>query len=139
MIEVSVGALVRDGRVLLAHRSPHKHAYPDTWDLPGGVVEPGESPVAGLVRELREELGVEVAAVSVEPLCEVTVSPAGEPVLLRAWLVREWHGEPVNLAPDEHDDLAWYGLDELPPMGHHAVRDALAAGPGQPNGGSRRS
>lgn len=139
MIEVSVGALVRDGRVLLAHRSPLKRAYPGAWDLPGGVVEPDESPLAGLVRELCEELGVEVASASAEPLCEITVSPAGEPVLLRAWLVREWRGAPVNLAPDEHDDLGWFDLDDLPPVAHPQVVGELVSVLGQPNGGPRRS
>jgi 8-oxo-dGTP pyrophosphatase MutT (NUDIX family) len=40
--EVVVGALVRDGRVLLVHRRPTKQVNPDAWDLPGGVVEAGE-------------------------------------------------------------------------------------------------
>jgi hypothetical protein len=44
MHKVVVGALVREGRVLLVHRSPNKHAYPDVWDLPGGLIEAGESP-----------------------------------------------------------------------------------------------
>ena len=46
MLRVVVGALVRDGRVLLGQRSPSKRAYPDVWDLPGGVVEDGESETA---------------------------------------------------------------------------------------------
>ena len=58
MVEVVVGALVRDGRVLLGHRRPDKRAYPDVWDLPGGVMEDGESELDALARELREELGV---------------------------------------------------------------------------------
>ncbi|MDZ5662409.1 NUDIX domain-containing protein [Nocardioides sp. S-58] len=43
MVEVVVGALLLEGRVLLAHRRPDKHAYPGVWDLPGGVVEDGET------------------------------------------------------------------------------------------------
>ena len=66
MVTVVVGALVRGGRVLLAHRRPDKHAYPDTWDLPGGVMEDGESEHEALVRELREELGSR--STSVRPL-----------------------------------------------------------------------
>ena len=81
MIGVVVGALVRDGRVLLAHRRPDKRAYPDVWDLPGGVMEDGES-----------ELG------TASHLCRVTGG---------------------------HDDLAWFGLDELPPPAHVGVRAAL--------------
>lgn len=120
-----VGALVRDGRVLLVHRRPDKHAYPDVWDLAGGVMETGESELGALTRELREELGVEIAMESASHLCRVSAGPADQPALLSAWLVREWVGTPTNVAPEEHDDLGWFGLDELPPPAHAVVRTAL--------------
>jgi 8-oxo-dGTP diphosphatase len=56
---VAAGILVRGGRVLLARRPEGKHLA-GLWEFPGGKVEPGESPDAALVRELREELGVEL-------------------------------------------------------------------------------
>ncbi|OYN98759.1 hypothetical protein CGZ95_11820 [Enemella evansiae] len=43
-VPIAVAALVRDGRVLLAHRHPERRWYPDCWDLVGGHVEPGETP-----------------------------------------------------------------------------------------------
>jgi 8-oxo-dGTP pyrophosphatase MutT (NUDIX family) len=122
VVEVVVGALVREGRVLLGHRSPDKQAFPDVWDLPGGVIEAGESELDALVRELHEELGVEIAPDSALRLCQVTVGPAPEPALLSAWLVRDWHGTPANTAPEEHVDIAWFGIDELPPLSHALVR-----------------
>jgi len=125
MLRVVVGALVRDDRVLLGHRSPSKRAYPDVWDLPGGVVEDGESETEALTRELHEELGVRIATGSTCHLCRVVAGPAGEPVLLSAWLVTSWQGTPANLAPDEHLDIAWFGLTELPPLAHHLVRESL--------------
>ena len=96
--------LIRDGQVLLVHRSPDRDVYPDVWDFPGGHVEPGESGPVALVRELAEELGV------------VVPEPAGEPELileeadyrLRVWVIREWRGEAHNAQPEEHDDLAWF-------------------------------
>ena len=127
MHEVVVGALVRGGRVLLAHRSPDKRAYPDVWELPGGVVEAGESELDALTRELSEELGVRIATDSASHLCRLTVGPAEEPALLSAWLVRDWQGTPANLAPEEHVDIRWFGLDELPPPAHVPVRTALLA------------
>ena len=126
MHEVVVGALVRGGRVLLARRTLDKRAYPGAWDLPGGHVEPGESEPAALARELREELGVDVVPGTASPLCRLAVVPAGEAVVLSAWLVRDWRGTPSNAAPEEHDDIAWFGPDDLPPLAHDLVRSALA-------------
>jgi 8-oxo-dGTP pyrophosphatase MutT (NUDIX family) len=122
---VVVGALVRDGRVLLVHRTPSKRARPDVWDLPGGAIEAGESELGALARELHEELGVEVSTRSVSHLGRVTAGPAEEPALLSAWLVLEWQGTPANVAPEEHDQIGWFGLAELPPPPHVVVRTAL--------------
>lgn len=125
MHKVVVGALVREGRVLLVHRRPSKRAYPDMWDLPGGVLEADEAELGALTRELHEELGVRVATDSTSHLCRVTAGPAEEPAILSAWLVREWQGTPANTAPEEHDDIGWFGLEELLPPAHEHVRKAL--------------
>ena len=127
VVEVVVGALIREGRVLLGHRSPHQVAYPDVWDLPGGVVEAGESALGALTRELQEELGVTVVTTSASPLCRLTAGLAEQPVRLSAWLVQDWDGTPANVAPDEHDDIGWFGLDDLPLLAHDVVRSALVA------------
>lgn len=125
MLRVVVGALVKDGRVLLGHRRPDKQARPGLWDLPGGVVETGESELGALARELHEELGVRVSTDSASLLARVHAGPADEPALLSAWIVGHWRGTPANLAPDEHDEIAWFRLAELPPAPHVVVRSAL--------------
>ena len=125
MHKVVLGALVRDGRVLLAHRRASKRAYPGVWDLPGGVVEAGESELGALTRELHEELGVQIDTSSTARLCRLTAGPAEEQALLSAWLVLDWQGTPANVAPEEHDDIGWFGLDELPPPVHPPVGRAL--------------
>lgn len=128
MHRVVVAALVRDGRVLLVHRSPSREAYPGVWDLPGGHIEAGESELAALARELHEELGVDVVPSSAVHLCRWDAGHQ-EPVHLSAWLVGDWEGTPVNAAPDEHDDLRWFGPEALPPLAHEqlgaALRDAM--------------
>lgn len=108
MITIAVAALVRDGLVLLVHRHPSRRAYPDCWDLVGGHVEPGEQPHQAIARECLEELGVHVHAPLPIPM---TIS---DPNLnLHAFLVTRWEAEPVNAAPEEHDDLRWFRPDEL--------------------------
>src|SRR5437667_5880286 len=68
IILVSAVALVdADGRVLLAERPPGK-SMAGLWEFPGGKVDPGETPEAALIRELAEELGIDVAASCLAPL-----------------------------------------------------------------------
>jgi 8-oxo-dGTP diphosphatase len=59
--KIVTAALVREGRVLLVHRSPTRRAYPDVWDLPGGHIEAGETELAALAREMHEERSVQIA------------------------------------------------------------------------------
>ena len=121
---VVCAALVRDGRVLLGHRSPGRRWYPDVWDLPGGHVDDGETPAAALVREVREELGVRIEASSGPPDAVLTA----DGLHLLAWVIRTWDGEVVNAAAEEHDELRWVdaaGLDALP-LAHPGYRDLLA-------------
>jgi len=107
--QIVAAVVVRDDRVLLCHRSADHRWYPDVWDLAGGHVDAGETPASALVRELREELGV-VIEEPVEPELARIVTDGFD---LRIWLVRQWTGEPTNTAPDEHDDVAWFGTAEL--------------------------
>lgn len=104
---VAFCALVRDGRALLVHRNPDREWYPDVWDLPGGHIEPGESPEETTRRELAEEVGVLVG--DLEPVPVPVDVPGAE---THAFVARTWSGEPANLAPDEHDALGWFDAAE---------------------------
>jgi 8-oxo-dGTP pyrophosphatase MutT (NUDIX family) len=105
-----VTALLRDGdRILLCHRSPRRRWYPDVWDLPGGHVEAGELPGVALARELREELGIDIAAPSGPPVQEVHA----DTIDMQIWLIEAWTGSPVNAAPDERDAITWFTEDAL--------------------------
>ena len=123
---VAAAVLVRRARVLLCHRHPDRRWYPDVWDVPGGHIDDGESPAQALHRELLEELGVTVRVDSPEPFR--TYQPTDD-LTLYAWVVTEWDGEIANVAPDEHDEIAWFSLDEVADLdlADDALRDLLAA------------
>jgi 8-oxo-dGTP diphosphatase len=105
-IVVVGAALLNDGRLLAARRS----APPELagrWELPGGKVEPDESPEQALVRELREELGVEAKSAERVP-GEWPVRPG---YVLQVWIARLLSGEPRPL--EDHDELRWLTVDEV--------------------------
>lgn len=104
--------LVRDGRVLLCLRSPHRRWRPCTWDLPGGHVEEGESDPVALARELCEETGVTVSPATVDGRAP-DVRIIDDEVDMRVWVVDDWEGQVVNGAPDEHDAVRWFTVVEL--------------------------
>lgn len=105
---MSCGLLVRDRRVLLVHRSSAKLSHPNVWDLPGGHLEAGEDSRQALARELREELNVAISP----PGSDAIHTRCGAGLFLEVWRVDDWAGDVVNAAPDEHDDIGWFGLDE---------------------------
>ncbi|MGZ8313378.1 MAG: (deoxy)nucleoside triphosphate pyrophosphohydrolase [Allosphingosinicella sp.] len=93
-----VAAALVDGarRVLLQQRAPRR-AMAGLWEFPGGKVEPDELPEAALVRELREELGIEVAADALVP-AGFASAPVGERhMILLLYVCRTWSGTPQPL------------------------------------------
>jgi len=105
-----VGALlVRNGQVLLGHRSSDCDWLSDAWDVFGGHIEAGESPLVALQRELAEELGV----VPLEPVYLATIGgDRPEPWRLRLYVVTAWQGEAHNRQPEEHAEIRWCTLAE---------------------------
>jgi 8-oxo-dGTP pyrophosphatase MutT (NUDIX family) len=102
--EVVAGILVRDGQVLLCHRTAGRKWYPDVWDLPGGHVEAEETVLGALVGELEEELGVVIKEPSGQEFSRLVTNE----VDLRIWVIQEWIGTPVNASPNEHDHVEWF-------------------------------
>ena len=104
------GAVARDGSLLLVHRAPWVSVLPDAWDLFGGHVERSECLEEALRREAREELGVDVR--TVRRLGQI--HDPTEPAVIHVYPVLSWDGEPVNAAPEEHTELRWFSVGELP-------------------------
>ena len=111
---VSAVALVdADGRVLIAQR-PEGKAMAGLWEFPGGKIEPGETPEVALVRELKEELGIETWDSCLAPLTFASHSYDDFHLLMPLFICRKWQG---IVAPKEGQKLKWVyakGLRDYP-------------------------
>ncbi|MGH7087801.1 MAG: 8-oxo-dGTP diphosphatase MutT [Stellaceae bacterium] len=92
-----------DGRVLLAER-PAGKPMAGLWEFPGGKIDAGETPETALVRELEEELGIDVASSDLVPLTFASHAYEHFHVLLLLYLCRRWTGE---IGPREAQRVAW--------------------------------
>ena len=139
VLVVAVALIDRDGRVLVAQR-PEGKAMAGLWEFPGGKVEPGETPEAALIRELREELGIDTWASCLAPLTFASYSYPDFHLLMPLFACRRWEGVPQAR---EHAALRWVGLRTLADLAHAAGRSAargdaarLALKRGNPRGSS---
>jgi len=85
-----------DGRVLVAQR-PEGKAMAGLWEFPGGKLEPGELPETALVRELREELGIDLTESCLAPLTFASHLYEDFHLLMPVYVARQWKGEPRGL------------------------------------------
>ena len=92
MLLVAACALVDpDGRVLIARR-PEGKAMAGLWEFPGGKVEPGELPEATVIRELKEELGIDVTEACLAPLTFASHGYEEFHLLMPLYICRRWDG-----------------------------------------------
>ncbi len=104
LLLVAACALVdADGRVLLAQR-PEGKPMAGLWEFPGGKVEAGETPEDTLIRELAEELGIEVKAACLAPLTFASHGYDHMHLLMPLYVCRRWEG---TVSPREGQNLAW--------------------------------
>ena len=104
IVLVSAVALIDpDGRVLLAQR-PEGKSMAGLWEFPGGKVEPGETPEAALIRELKEELGIDTWQSCLAPLTFASHAYQEFHLLMPLFVCRRWQG---TAAPHEGQALAW--------------------------------
>jgi len=127
MIVVAAALVDGGGRVLLQRR-PEGRAMAGLWEFPGGKLEEGELPEAGLARELREELGIEADPARFDPCCFASAPAEDRHMLLLLYLCDEWEGEP---RPLHASGLAWVRPSEMAalpmPPADRPLIDILAA------------
>lgn len=103
LLVVAVALVDADGRVLLAQR-PEGKSMAGLWEFPGGKVHEGETPEAALIRELHEELGIDVKESCLAPLTFASHSYETFHLLMPLYVCRRWDGE---VRACEGQQLAW--------------------------------
>jgi 8-oxo-dGTP diphosphatase len=113
VLVVAVALVDVDGRVLLAER-PAGKSMAGLWEFPGGKVRADETPEAALIRELKEELGIDVTASCLAPFTFASHAYEDFHLLMPLYVCRRWQG---MVTPREGQRLAWVRpprLEEYP-------------------------
>jgi 8-oxo-dGTP diphosphatase len=131
MLDVVAVALVdANGQILLQRRRPERQ-HGGLWEFPGGKLNPSETAIAGLLREVWEELGLRLAEVDLQWLAQAE-DPAAQ-IVIKLYTCRTWTGDPECLDAAE---LGWFTAGELaalamPPLDvplAQALQTALKSG-----------
>src|SRR3989338_10240764 len=118
--------LEQDGKILLGRRC--NTGYEDgNYQVPAGHVDEGELPTEAMVREIKEEIGVDIIQSDLE-LLHVSYRPKHDNTDNRVdffFKAEKWNGEVKNMEPHKCDDLQWFPLNKLPENMTFHVREAL--------------
>lgn len=129
LLVVAVALRDSEGRWLM-HRRPAGQHHGGLWEFPGGKVETNEIPVLALVREAREELGIEIDPADLQPVAfaDHGVSQAGQPIVILLYKSERWRGTAEAL---EGGAIGWFTADTMhglakPPLDHALARQLIA-------------
>ena len=103
VLVAAVALIDADGRVLLSQR-PMDKQLGGLWEFPGGKVEPGERPEAALIRELKEELAIDVTESCLAPLTFASHAYEDFHLLMPLYVCRRWKGQ---VSGAEGQEIAW--------------------------------
>ena len=109
LLVVACALIDADGRVLIAQR-PEGKGMAGLWEFPGGKIEAGERPEQCLIRELKEELGIEVKEACLAPLTFASFAYDDFHLLMPLYICRRWEG---LVQAHEHQALKWVKAQAL--------------------------
>ena len=109
LLVVAAALVDGEGRVLIAQR-PQGKQLAGQWEFPGGKVEDGETPEDALIRELQEELGIEVKRACLAPFVFASHTYDSFHLLMPLYLIRRWEGEPQRR---EHTAIKWVRPNDM--------------------------
>ncbi len=107
---VVAAALVREDGAIFLQKRPEGKALAGLWEYPGGKMEPSETPESALIRELAEEIGVNVDASDMVPITFASQPVAGKHMILLLYALSRWSSEPIA---QEGQETGWFTLSEL--------------------------
>ena len=102
-IVVSIALINEANEILLSKRPNNKHLA-GFWEFPGGKVESGETPEGALIREIKEELNIDINDKCIAPLSFSEFDYKEFQLLLLLYVCRRWEGEPKSM---ENNELKW--------------------------------
>ncbi|MDC3116281.1 8-oxo-dGTP diphosphatase MutT [Alphaproteobacteria bacterium] len=102
-IVVSIALINNENEILLSKRPENKHLS-GFWEFPGGKVEDGEIPEKALIREVKEELNIDINNKCIAPLSFSEFDYKNFQLLLLLYVCRRWDGEPMSM---ENNKLEW--------------------------------
>lgn len=108
VVPVVVALILNENNELLISQRPSQKSYSGYWEFPGGKIEAGEAPYPALVRELKEELDLEICAA--HPWKTLEYVYPEKTVELNLWLVTSFTGAPRSM---EEQAFRWLPLDQL--------------------------
>jgi len=112
MSKIVCAAFIANEKVLLVKRAPHRKWSANLWDLVGGHVDKGEDIDVALVRECREEVGLQPLAFSHEATLYQDTDRS-EKTPFHVYAVRSWNGGAASMLGDEHSELGWFSSRDV--------------------------
>lgn len=123
VLVAAIALIDLDGRVLIAQR-PEGKSMAGLWEFPGGKVEEGEIPEAALIRECKEELGIDITAACLSPFAFASHTYEKFHLLMPLYLCRKWEGIVQGM---EGQATKWVKIRDLPAYPMPPADDPLVA------------
>jgi 8-oxo-dGTP diphosphatase len=127
-IGVGCGALIINdsNQVLLMKRGNKSKNEAGYWSKPGGTVEFGESPEAAVVREIKEELGIDIEVVKFLSYTDHRPADGNQHWISLNFITKIISGEPTNLEPEKCEEIRWFDLHNLPEELTQTTKEPIA-------------
>lgn len=114
-IGVGIGAVIvnPEGKILLAKRGPKAKNEKGKWEFPGGSVEFGDTMKDTIIREMKEELGIEIELLDRLPVLDHILPEENQHWVTSGFIAKIKKGEPKILEKEKCSEIKWYLLEEL--------------------------